>query len=97
MLRIGGTIGFAAATVSIGMMIVQAVVNPFEAQALAGYAATMRSRKCFATDLRIHQQCSFAVCNLGILAQRKLSVSKGVSCCTGVLDMPLQFFAFVVI
>ena len=29
-------------TVSIGMMIVQAVVNPFGTQALAGYAATMR-------------------------------------------------------
>ena len=28
-------------TVSIGMMIVQAVVNPFGTQALAGYAATM--------------------------------------------------------
>ena len=29
-------------TVSIGMMIVQAVVNPFGTQALAGYSATMR-------------------------------------------------------
>lgn len=29
-------------TVSVGMMIVQAVVNPFGTQALAGYAATMR-------------------------------------------------------
>ena len=30
-------------TVSIGMMIVQAVVNPFGTQALAGYSATMLS------------------------------------------------------
>ena len=36
-------------TVSIGMMIVQAVVNPFGTQALAGYSAT------------IHRQCDFAV------------------------------------
>ena len=35
------------ATVSIGMMIVQAVVNPFGTQALAGYAATMRVENVF--------------------------------------------------
>lgn len=34
-------------TVSIGMMIVQAVVNPFGTQALAGYAATMRVESVF--------------------------------------------------
>ena len=34
-------------TVSIGMMIVQAVVNPFGTQALAGYAATMRIENVF--------------------------------------------------
>ncbi|MGN8655360.1 MATE family efflux transporter [Blautia obeum] len=34
-------------TVSIGMMIVQAVVNPFGTQALAGYAATMRVENVF--------------------------------------------------
>lgn len=34
-------------TVSIGMMIVQAVVNPFGTQALAGYTATMRVENVF--------------------------------------------------
>ena len=34
-------------TVSIGMMLVQAVVNPFGTQALAGYAATMRVENVF--------------------------------------------------
>ena len=32
---------------SIGMMIVQAVVNPFGTQALAGYSATMRVENVF--------------------------------------------------
>lgn len=49
-------------TVSIGMMIVQAVVNPFGTQALAGYAATMRVDECFFSDFCINRQCSFAVC-----------------------------------
>lgn len=35
-------------TVSVGMMIVQAVVNPFGTQALAGYSATMRVENVFA-------------------------------------------------
>ena len=34
-------------TVSVGMMIVQAVVNPFGTQALAGYSATMRVENVF--------------------------------------------------
>ena len=34
-------------TVSVGMMIVQAVVNPFGTQALVGYAATMRVENVF--------------------------------------------------
>lgn len=38
-------------TVSIGMMIVQAVVNPFGTQALAGYAATMRVENVFSLIL----------------------------------------------
>ena len=62
MLRIAVPSVLQQSTVSIGMMIVQAVVNPFGTQALAGYAATMRVRKCFFADLRIHRQCSFAVC-----------------------------------
>ena len=34
-------------TVSVGMMIVQSVVNPFGTQALAGYSATMRVENVF--------------------------------------------------
>ena len=47
MLRIAVPSVLQQSTVSIGMMIVQAVVNPFGTQALAGYAATMRVEKDF--------------------------------------------------
>ena len=49
-------------TVSIGMMIVQAVVNPFVTQALAGYAATMRVENVFFIDFCIDRQCGFPIC-----------------------------------
>ena len=47
MLQIAVPSVFQQSTVSIGMMIVQAVVNPFGTQALAGYAATMRVENVF--------------------------------------------------
>ena len=47
MLRIAVPSVLQQTTVSIGMMIVQAVVNPFGTQALAGYAATMRVENVF--------------------------------------------------
>ena len=47
MLRIAVPSVLQQSTVSIGMMIVQAVVNPFGTQALAGYAATMRVENVF--------------------------------------------------
>ena len=47
MLRIAIPSVLQQSTVSIGMMIVQAVVNPFGTQALAGYAATMRVENVF--------------------------------------------------
>ena len=47
MLRITVPSVLQQSTVSIGMMIVQAVVNPFGTQALAGYAATMRVENVF--------------------------------------------------
>ena len=47
MLKIAVPSVLQQSTVSIGMMIVQAVVNPFGTQALAGYAATMRVRMFF--------------------------------------------------
>ena len=47
MLRIAVPSVLQQSTVSVGMMIVQAVVNPFGTQALAGYAATMRVENVF--------------------------------------------------
>ena len=47
MLRIAVPSVLQQSTVSIGMMIVQAVVNPFGTQALAGYTATMRVENVF--------------------------------------------------
>ena len=47
MLRIAVPSVLQQSTVSIGMMIVQAVVNPFGTQALAGYTATMRVENIF--------------------------------------------------
>ena len=47
MLRIAIPSVLQQSTVSVGMMIVQAVVNPFGTQALAGYSATMRVENVF--------------------------------------------------
>ena len=47
MLRLAVPSILQQSTVSIGMMIVQAVVNPFGTQALAGYSATMRVENVF--------------------------------------------------
>ena len=47
MLRIAVPSVLQQSTVYVGMMIVQAVVNPFGTQALAGYAATMRVENVF--------------------------------------------------
>ena len=47
MLRIAIPSVLQQSTVSVGMMIVQAVVNPFGTQALAGYSATMRVENLF--------------------------------------------------
>lgn len=47
MLKIAVPSVLQQSTVSIGMMIVQAVVNPFGTQALAGYTATMRVENVF--------------------------------------------------
>ena len=47
MLKIAVPSVLQQSTVSVGMMIVQAVVNPFGTQALAGYSATMRVENVF--------------------------------------------------
>ena len=47
LLRIAVPSVLQQSTVSVGMMIVQSVVNPFGTQALAGYSATMRVENVF--------------------------------------------------
>ena len=62
MLRIAVPSVLQQSTVSIGMMIVQAVCKSLGTQALAGYAATMRVENVFFTDICIHWKCGFALC-----------------------------------
>lgn len=70
-------------TVSIGMMIVQAVVNPFGTQALAGYAATMRVENVFSLIfVSIEMLCHLLLPKIS--ARAKLTVLKKVTvplCC----------------
>jgi len=73
-------------TVSIGMMIVQAVVNPFGTQALAGYAATMRVENVFSLI--------FVSQNLG--AKKIERIKKGYHAAL-VLDVCFAVLAFIVI
>ena len=75
MLRIAVPSVLQQSTVSIGMMIVQAVVNPFGTQALAGYAATMRVENVFSLIL-YPLEMRFRPMFPRILEQRKLNVSK---------------------
>ena len=72
MLKIAVPSVLQQSTVSIGMMIVQAVVNPFGTQALAGYAATMRVENVFSL---IFVSIGNAVSPY-VWVQRKLNVSK---------------------
>ena len=74
-------------TVSIGMMIVQAVVNPFGTQALAGYAATMRVENVFSLIfVSIGNAVSpYVSQNLG--AKKIGRIKKRISCCTRVRYM----------
>ena len=55
-------------TVSIGMMIVQAVVNPFGTQALAGYATTMRVENVFSLILSLIHISFLELDLLGLLS-----------------------------
>ncbi len=77
-------------TVSIGMMIVQAVVNPFGTQALAGYAATMRVENVFSLIfVSIGNAVSpYVSQNLG--AKKNGRIRKGYHAAL-VLDYVLQF------
>ena len=83
-------------TVSIGMMIVQAVVNPFGTQALAGYAATMRVENVFSLIfVSIGNAVSpYVSQNLG--AKKNGRIKKGYHAAL-VLDLCFAVLAFIVI
>ena len=85
MLRIAVPSVLQQSTVSIGMMIVQAVVNPFGTQALAGYAATMRVENVFSP---------YVSQNLG--AGRTERIKKGYHAAL-LLDVCFAALAFLVI
>ena len=83
-------------TVSIGMMIVQAVVNPFGTQALAGYATTMRVENVFSLIfVSIGNAVSpYVSQNLG--AKKIERIKKGYHAAL-VLDIFFAVLAFIVI
>ena len=83
-------------TVSSGMMIVQAVVNPFGTQALAGYAATMRVENVFSLIfVSIGNAVSpYVSQNLG--AKKIERIKKGYHAAL-VLDIFFAVLAFIVI
>ena len=82
-------------TVSIGMMIVQAVVNPFGTQALAGYAATMRVENVFSLIFSIGNAVSpYVSQNLG--ANKTQRIKKGYRAAL-MLDVCFAVLAFLVI
>ena len=83
-------------TVSIGMMIVQAVVNPFGTQALAGYSATMRVENVFSLIfVSIGNAVSpYVSQNLG--AKKIERIKKGYHAAL-VLDIFFAVLAFIVI
>ena len=96
MLRIAVPSVLQQSTVSIGMMIVQAVVNPFGTQALAGYAATMRVENVFSLIfVSIGNAVSpYVSQNLG--AKKPQRIKKGYHAAL-VLDASFAILAFVVI
>ena len=83
MLRIAVPSVLQQSTVSIGMMIVQAVVNPFGTQALAGYTATMRVENVFSLIfVSIGNAVSpYVSQNLG--AKKIDRIKKRLPCCAG--------------
>ena len=96
MLRIAVPSVLQQSTVSIGMMIVQAVVNPFGTQALAGYAATMRVENVFSLIfVSIGNAVSpYVSQNLG--AKKFGRIKKGYYAAL-VLDICFAVLAFIVI
>lgn len=96
MLRIAVPSVLQQSTVSIGMMIVQAVVNPFGTQALAGYSATMRIENVFSLIfVSIGNAVSpYVSQNLG--AKKTERIKKGYRAAL-VLDLCFAVLAFIVI
>ena len=96
MLRIAVPSVLQQSTVSIGMMIVQAVVNPFGTQALAGYSATMRVENVFSLIfISIGNAVSpYVSQNLG--AKKNERIKKGYHAAL-VLDLCFAVLAFIVI
>ena len=96
MLKIAVPSVLQQSTVSIGMMIVQAVVNPFGTQALAGYAATMRVENVFSLIfVSIGNAVSpFVAQNLG--AGKIDRIKKGYRAAL-LLDVCFAVFAFIII
>ena len=83
-------------TVSIGMMIVQAVVNPFGTQALAGYLCDNESRKCIFTYICIHWKRSVTLCFPESWSEENWAYQKGYHAAL-VLDICFAVLAFIVI
>ena len=96
MLRIAIPSVLQQSTVSVGMMIVQAVVNPFGTQALAGYAATMRVENVFSLIfVSIGNAVSpYISQNLG--ANKKQRLQEGYHAALA-LDVCFAVLAFIVI
>ena len=96
MLRIAIPSVLQQSTVSIGMMIVQAAVNPFGTQALAGYAATMRVENVFSLMfVSIGNAVSpYVSQNLG--ANKTSRIKKGYRAAL-LLDICFAALAFIVI
>ncbi len=83
-------------TVSIGMMIVQAVVNPFGTQALAGYAATMRVENVFSLIFVSIGNAVTPYVSQNLGANKIERIKKGYHAAL-VLDVCFAVLAFIVI
>lgn len=96
LLRIAAPSVLQQSTVSVGMMIVQSVVNPFGTQALAGYSATMRVENVFSLIfVSIGNAVSpFVSQNLG--AKKMHRIKEGYHAAL-LLDIVFAVFAFLII
>ena len=96
MLRIAVPSVLQQSTVSIGMMIVQAVVNPFGTQALAGYAATMRVENVFSLIFVSIGNAVSPYVSQNFGAKKIERIKKGYHAAL-VLDVCFAVLAFIVI